>query len=57
MWRDTVIVEKGQNVIIRMLCKDFRGESVLHCHILDHEDRGMMTKINIVDGMPVVFPC
>ena len=57
MWRDTVIVEKGQNVIIRMLCKDFRGESVLHCHILDHEDRGMMTKINIVDSMPTNFPC
>jgi FtsP/CotA-like multicopper oxidase with cupredoxin domain len=25
-----------------MRIKDFPGRTVYHCHILDHEDRGMM---------------
>lgn len=57
VWRDTVIVEKGKPLIIRTHCKDFSGESVLHCHILDHEDRGMMTKIKIVNGEPPKYSC
>ena len=27
--------------------KDFSGSFVEHCHILDHEDRGMMEKVTI----------
>ena len=26
---------------------DYGGSFVLHCHILDHEDRGMMFQVNI----------
>jgi FtsP/CotA-like multicopper oxidase with cupredoxin domain len=28
------------------------GEFVLHCHILDHEDQGMMQNISIVVPQP-----
>jgi FtsP/CotA-like multicopper oxidase with cupredoxin domain len=52
IWRDTVIVEKDQPVTVRMRPVTFTGESVIHCHILDHEDRGMMMKFRIVDGEP-----
>jgi FtsP/CotA-like multicopper oxidase with cupredoxin domain len=52
IWRDTVIVEKDQPVTIRMRPLKFVGDSVIHCHILDHEDRGMMMKFRIVDGDP-----
>ena len=27
---------------------DFTGQYVLHCHILAHEDRGMMTIVQVV---------
>ena len=54
-WRDTVLVwpaDAGQDpadavVEIRTRYEDFTGSFVMHCHILDHEDRGMMEKINI----------
>ena len=32
---------------------DFTGSYVLHCHILIHEDRGMMQLIEVVTDKPV----
>jgi len=29
-----------------------RGLSVFHCHLLQHEDKGMMAKILFVDPLP-----
>lgn len=29
---------------------DFNGSYVLHCHILAHEDRGMMLQVNLATG-------
>ena len=36
-------------VIIRQHFVDFPGSFVLHCHILAHEDRGMMQLVRVVD--------
>jgi hypothetical protein len=33
--------------MIRTKYDRYIGEFVIHCHILDHEDRGMMTNIQI----------
>lgn len=33
---------------------DFIGKYVLHCHILGHEDRGMMQLVQVVDNSTVV---
>lgn len=41
-WRDVVIVPAGKQVSVRMRIKQFPGRTVYHCHILDHEDLGMM---------------
>ena len=41
-WRDTVLVRRGETVRIRIRFQDFTGKTVYHCHILDHEDLGMM---------------
>jgi FtsP/CotA-like multicopper oxidase with cupredoxin domain len=41
-WKDTVNVPAGQSVTIRIPFRDFAGKTVYHCHILDHEDLGMM---------------
>ncbi|ELS04074.1 putative multicopper oxidase [Xenococcus sp. PCC 7305] len=46
-WRDTVLVKKGETVRIRIPFEDFVGKTVYHCHILDHEDLGMMGNLMI----------
>ncbi len=46
-WRDTVLVRRGETVRIRIRFRDFAGKTVYHCHILDHEDLGMMGNLMI----------
>ena len=41
-WRDTVSVPAGGQVTLRVAVRDFGGRTVYHCHVLDHEDMGMM---------------
>ncbi len=41
-WKDTVLVRAGEAVRLRVRFTDFPGKTVYHCHILDHEDLGMM---------------
>lgn len=40
---------------IRQQPIDFTGEFVLHCHILGHEDRGMMQNVQVVCPQGGVF--
>ena len=47
--QDTVWVGVGQTVVIRMRFKEWVGKSVFHCHILPHEDVGMMQNFLIID--------
>jgi FtsP/CotA-like multicopper oxidase with cupredoxin domain len=47
-WQDTVIVPGFGRVKIRTRYLDFQGKSVLHCHVLTHEDLGMMQAIKFV---------
>jgi FtsP/CotA-like multicopper oxidase with cupredoxin domain len=37
----------GGSVRIRIPFQDFPGRTVYHCHILDHEDLGMMAVIEM----------
>ena len=46
-WQDVVNVAADSNVRVRILFDDFAGRSVYHCHILDHEDHGMMGVIEV----------
>jgi FtsP/CotA-like multicopper oxidase with cupredoxin domain len=41
-WKDVVNVRKHQKVRIVVRFDDFPGKWMFHCHILDHEDHGMM---------------
>ena len=47
VWLDTVNVPYGGNVDLVMDFTDpiIRGMSLFHCHLLKHEDKGMMAKI------------
>jgi FtsP/CotA-like multicopper oxidase with cupredoxin domain/peroxiredoxin len=49
VWRDTLYIPEGTSYTIRSRFRDFVGDSVLHCHILDHEDQGMMMVLRFVD--------
>lgn len=51
VFRDTVFVENGYQVHIRTHYDRYIGEFVIHCHILDHEDGGMMLNIEIVPDL------
>ncbi len=42
VWLDVVNVPARGEVTVRIAFDDFGGTTVYHCHILDHEDRGMM---------------
>jgi suppressor of ftsI len=46
--QDTIWVPQNAEVVIRMKFKDFKGKGVYHCHILPHEDTGMMQNFLIV---------
>ncbi len=41
-WRDVVNVRAGRSVTVLVDFARHPGRSVYHCHILDHEDAGMM---------------
>jgi FtsP/CotA-like multicopper oxidase with cupredoxin domain len=45
--RDVVNVRANGRATVRIAFRDFRGRSVYHCHILDHEDQGMMAVIEV----------
>ena len=53
VWQDTIALPSGSeaapaSVLLRQRQADFTGESVLHCHFLGHEDRGMMYAVQTV---------
>ncbi|WP_438853446.1 multicopper oxidase family protein [Agromyces sp. M3QZ16-3] len=45
--RDVVPVPAGGRVVVRIAFEDIAGRTVYHCHILDHEDLGMMGAIRV----------
>ncbi|MGH8998123.1 MAG: multicopper oxidase family protein, partial [Acidimicrobiia bacterium] len=50
-WKDTVAV--GQDETVRVIVKftDYHGLYMVHCHNLEHEDRGMMAQFKVVPGV------
>jgi suppressor of ftsI len=47
--QDTIALPyNGGQVVIRDLFHDFTGRFVYHCHILNHEDLGMMLVVDVV---------
>jgi FtsP/CotA-like multicopper oxidase with cupredoxin domain len=48
VFRDTLFVEAGYNMLVKTKYERYIGTFVLHCHILDHEDAGMMANVEIV---------
>ncbi len=53
-WKDVVIVPKGGTVKLLVRVADYTGMCMFHCHILEHEDIGMMGIWNL--GEPMHMP-
>jgi FtsP/CotA-like multicopper oxidase with cupredoxin domain len=49
-WKDTLFIRQGYTAYVRTRYRRYIGDFVLHCHILDHEDQGMMQNVRI--GIP-----
>lgn len=47
VWKDTLLIVQGQTYYLYTHYTDYIGQFVYHCHILDHEDQGMMELLEI----------
>lgn len=52
-WKDTVLIPKWGSVTLLVPVMDWSGMAMFHCHIMEHEDIGMMGVWNIGSGMPM----
>lgn len=47
-WRDTVVVPRnGGSVVFRSRFLDYTGVFMLHCHMMNHEELGMMQTVEV----------
>jgi len=47
---DTWRLEPGEEVEVAARFTDYTGPFMIHCHMLDHEDHGMMARFDVVPG-------
>jgi FtsP/CotA-like multicopper oxidase with cupredoxin domain len=47
-WKDTVLLEDRETVEVLIRFDAYRGEYLMHCHKLEHEDMGMMSNFMVV---------
>lgn len=48
-WADSIAIPPGKTITLRLPFDDFAGTFVFHCHVLVHEDHGMMAVVKVVD--------
>ena len=47
-WADTLTIPPRGSITFRTRFKDYDGSFVWHCHVLEHEDLGMMQLVTVV---------
>lgn len=53
-WKDVVLIPKWGSVKLLVPVRDYDGMTMFHCHIIEHEDIGMMGVWDIMgEGMPM----
>jgi FtsP/CotA-like multicopper oxidase with cupredoxin domain len=49
--KDTFFLPPGERIVVAGHFADYTGKYVIHCHMLDHEDHGLMSQFKVVpDG-------
>jgi FtsP/CotA-like multicopper oxidase with cupredoxin domain len=46
-WRDTAVVPLAGSIVIRSSFLDYTGVFMMHCHMMNHEEMGMMQTVAI----------
>jgi spore coat protein A, manganese oxidase len=46
-WKDTVLVDLGETVVVQPRFAPYPGRYVFHCHNLEHQERAMMLQMEI----------
>jgi FtsP/CotA-like multicopper oxidase with cupredoxin domain len=46
--KETWLIEAGETIEIKLKFTDFTGRYVFHCHMIEHEDDGMMSQFEVV---------
>ena len=46
--KETFFLDPGDRVVVAGRFSDYTGKYVIHCHMLDHEDHGLMTQFEIL---------
>jgi spore coat protein A len=47
-YEDTWRLDPGESVVVAAKFTDYTGDFMIHCHMLDHEDDGMMATFRVV---------
>ena len=50
VWLDTAIVPRNGSITFRSRFLDFTGKFMLHCHMMNHEELGMMQVVEVYAG-------
>jgi len=53
LWVDTIDVPFGGKTVIRHRFENYTGIFPYHCHVIAHEDEGMMHLVEVVDPTPI----
>jgi FtsP/CotA-like multicopper oxidase with cupredoxin domain len=53
IWMDTAILPRNGSITFRSRFLDFTGKYMLHCHMMNHEDLGMMQVVEVYSENPV----
>jgi FtsP/CotA-like multicopper oxidase with cupredoxin domain len=46
--KETFFISPGETILVAGHFSDFTGKYVIHCHMLDHEDHGLMSQFEVV---------
>ena len=46
--KETFLLEPGDRIRVAGHFSDYTGKYVIHCHMLDHEDHGLMSQFEVV---------
>ncbi|MFO1059345.1 MAG: multicopper oxidase domain-containing protein [Dongiaceae bacterium] len=50
VWLDTVVLPRNGSIVFRSRFLDFTGLYMLHCHMMNHEELGMMQVVEVYSG-------
>jgi spore coat protein A len=48
--KETFFLFPGEKILVAGRFSDYTGKFVVHCHMLDHEDHGLMSQFQVVRG-------